>query len=85
LIAALPSYIKTNSYGELVFDHAWVNAYQRSGLDYYPKLVTAIPYTPATGERFLINSELVTEASEQSRLRSLLVDAARQFCQDQKL
>jgi len=60
LIAAIPCYIKTNSYGELVFDHAWVNAYQRSGLDYYPKLVTAIPYTPATGERFLIDNDSVT-------------------------
>jgi predicted N-acyltransferase len=57
LIAAVPCYLKTNSYGELVFDHAWVNAYHRSGLDYYPKLVTAIPYTPATGPRFLLHPE----------------------------
>ena len=49
LLAAVPCYIKTNSYGELVFDHAWVNAYHRAGLEYYPKLVSAIPYTPATG------------------------------------
>ena len=85
LVAAIPCYIKTNSYGELVFDHAWVNAYQRSGLDYYPKLVSAIPYTPATGERFLINLEQVTEPDAQQLLRGLLCEAIQGFCQDQKL
>ncbi len=85
LIAALPCYIKTNSYGELVFDHAWVNAYHRSGLDYYPKLVTAIPYTPATGERFLLHRERVTDAAEAASLRALLCRAVEQFCSDQKL
>lgn len=54
LLGAMPQYLKTNSYGELVFDWAWADAYQRSGLDYYPKLVAAIPYTPATGPRLLI-------------------------------
>lgn len=54
LLGAAPQYLKTNSYGELVFDWAWAEAYQRSGLNYYPKLVTAIPYTPATGPRLLI-------------------------------
>ena len=85
LVAAIPCYIKTNSYGELVFDHAWVNAYQRSGLDYYPKLVSAIPYTPATGERFLINLEQVTETDAQQSLRGLLCQAIQGFCEDQKL
>jgi len=54
LIAAVPQYLKYNSYGELVFDWAWADAYRRSGLHYYPKLVVAIPYTPATGPRLLI-------------------------------
>ncbi|MCG8428826.1 MAG: GNAT family N-acetyltransferase [Chromatiales bacterium] len=54
LIAAAPAYIKENSYGEFVFDHAWADAYQRNGLRYYPKLVSSIPYTPATGQRVLI-------------------------------
>jgi len=85
LIAASPCYIKTNSYGELVFDHAWVNAYQRSGLDYYPKLVTAIPYTPATGERFLIDLGNINEASDQLQLRELLCGAIKGFCDDQKM
>lgn len=85
LIAAVPCYIKTNSYGELVFDHAWVNAYQRSGLDYYPKLVTAIPYTPATGPRFLFNQALVNDPDERQRLRASLVQVVQGFCSDQKL
>ncbi len=85
LIAALPCYIKTNSYGELVFDHAWVNAYHRSGLDYYPKLVTAIPYTPATGPRFLFDERLVSNADERRELRETLVRVIQDFCSEQKL
>ncbi|OED42403.1 GNAT family N-acetyltransferase [Chromatiales bacterium (ex Bugula neritina AB1)] len=54
LIAAAPSYLKTNSYGEFVFDFAWAEAYQRSGQSYYPKLVCAVPFTPATGPRLLV-------------------------------
>lgn len=54
LIAAVPLYLKDNSYGEFVFDFSWANAYQRRGFSYYPKLVSAIPYTPATGERILV-------------------------------
>jgi len=53
LVAALPLYEKTNSWGEFVFDFAWANAYQQAGLNYYPKLVSAIPFTPVTGPRFL--------------------------------
>ncbi|MEJ2589937.1 MAG: GNAT family N-acetyltransferase [Candidatus Thiodiazotropha sp.] len=53
IVGISPLYIKSNSYGEFVFDHAWADAYQRSGLDYYPKLVSAIPYTPAYGDRLL--------------------------------
>ena len=85
LAAALPCYIKTNSYGELVFDHAWSQAYQRSGLDYFPKLVTAIPYTPATGERFLVNHALAGDAAARHDYRLKLCSAAIQFCEQQKL
>jgi predicted N-acyltransferase len=53
LVAAAPCYLKFNSYGEFVFDWAWADAYQRSGIAYYPKLVVASPYTPATGSRIL--------------------------------
>ena len=63
LVAVMPLYIKTDSYGEYVFDWSWADAYQRYGHQYYPKLVTAIPFTPATGKRIGIieNSEKITE------------------------
>ena len=51
LIALLPLYLKQHSYGEYVFDWSWANAYEQHGVDYYPKLVAAIPFTPATGPR----------------------------------
>jgi hypothetical protein len=54
LEAALPLYAKSHSYGEYVFDWAWADAYQRHGLAYYPKLLSAIPFTPVTGSRLLI-------------------------------
>ena len=57
LIAACPTYVKTNSYGEFVFDWAWADAFEKNGLDYYPKLVSCIPYTPCTGNRFLVREE----------------------------
>ena len=52
-LAVLPAYLKSHSYGEYVFDWAWSDAWRRMGLAYYPKLVTAIPFTPATGPRLL--------------------------------
>jgi uncharacterized protein len=53
LEAALPLYAKSHSYGEYVFDWAWADAYQRHGLEYYPKLLSSIPFTPVTGSRLL--------------------------------
>lgn len=53
LQGALPLYLKTDSWGEFVFDFAWADAYRRAGLAYYPKLVAAVPYTPVTGPRLL--------------------------------
>ncbi len=61
LIAATPLYIKTNSYGEFVFDWSWASAYEQVGLSYYPKLVSSIPYTPVTGKRLLIKPDIVAE------------------------
>ncbi|MHA6288436.1 GNAT family N-acetyltransferase [Maricaulis sp. CAU 1757] len=69
LRGALPLYAKTHSMGEYVFDHAWAEAYQRAGGQYYPKLLTAIPFTPVTGRRIL---------STDAAVRSALVDAAMQ-------
>lgn len=53
LAAVMPLYAKDNSYGEYVFDWSWAHAYSRNGLNYYPKLVSSIPFTPATGQRLL--------------------------------
>ncbi|MEE9395560.1 MAG: GNAT family N-acetyltransferase [Methylococcales bacterium] len=53
LIGVMPLYQKYNSLGEFVFDHAWANAYDRMSIPYFPKLVSAVPYTPALGQRLL--------------------------------
>jgi len=53
LIAALPSYRKWHSYGEYVFDHGWADACRRAGIAYYPKLLTAVPFSPVGGPRLL--------------------------------
>jgi predicted N-acyltransferase len=53
LAAAMPLYVKSHSYGEYVFDWAWADAYHRNGIEYYPKLLSAIPFTPVTGSRLL--------------------------------
>ena len=66
LISFLPLYKKSNSYGEFIFDHQWANALNRAGRNYYPKLLTAIPFTPCEGDRILAKDE-------QSKLN--LIDA----------
>ena len=57
LVGAMPLYEKHNSWGEFVFDHAWAEAFHRAGLDYYPKLVNAVPFTPAGGQRILARGQ----------------------------
>lgn len=57
LVALMPLYIKDHSYGEYVFDWAWADAYHRNGIHYYPKLLTAVPFTPAGGPRLCLLSE----------------------------
>lgn len=64
LVGALPLYLKDNSYGELVFDGAWAQAYARHGMQYYPKLVSAIPYTPASGPRVLLGPQPVPAVAQ---------------------
>jgi uncharacterized protein len=56
LTAAMPLYLKGHSYGEYVFDWSWADAYRRHGLEYYPKLLGAIPFTPVTGARLLVSA-----------------------------
>lgn len=57
LQAAAPLYLKTNSYGEFVFDFSWAQAYRQAGGHYYPKLICAVPYTPVSGPRLLAADE----------------------------
>lgn len=54
ILAAAPSFLKSHSQGEYVFDHGWADAYERAGGRYYPKLQVAAPFTPATGPRLLV-------------------------------
>lgn len=69
LVAAIPGYLKDNSHGEFVFDHAWANAYARHGLDYFPKWLGAVPYSPVTGPRLLARDD-ADRAVLAERLRS---------------
>ncbi len=62
LVGAIPMYTKFHSYGEYVFDWAWADAYQRAGLEYYPKLVVAVPFTPVAGPRILFSDTRVRDA-----------------------
>ncbi|MFP6654747.1 MAG: GNAT family N-acetyltransferase, partial [Myxococcota bacterium] len=55
IIAACPLYLKTNSEGEFVFDFSWADAAQRAGINYYPKLLVGVPFSPVAGARFLVH------------------------------
>ncbi len=76
IVGAMPMYIKDNSYGEMVFDWGWADAYQRAGLRYYPKLVTAIPYTPATGPRLLIADDYHFEQIANELVQAAITHAS---------
>ena len=76
LVGALPLYLRADSYGEFVFDFAWADAYARYGGRYYPKLLSAVPFTPVTGRRLLAHTDA-------DRLR--LIDMALQVAQQLKV
>ena len=76
LTGAMPLYIKTHSYGEYVFDWAWADAYHRNGLEYYPKLVSAVPFTPVTGRRLL---------AKDPGNQKILVEGALEFARQTKM
>ncbi len=73
LVGAMPLYIKHHSWGEFVFDWAWADAYAQHGLQYYPKLVNSIPFTPVPGQRLLAGS---------SEIRAQLIAEALRFAQE---
>lgn len=76
LVGALCLYLKTDSYGEYIFDWDWAHAYYEHGLSYYPKLVSAVPFTPATGPKLLVRSDITRDVRKEVT-RALLDDARR--------
>jgi predicted N-acyltransferase len=76
LEAACPLYLKSHSYGEYVFDWAWANAYEQHGLRYYPKALTAVPFTPVPGPRLLARDDAA---------RAALVRAVLAWCKQKKV
>ena len=79
LIGAAPAYAKAHSQGEYVFDHSWADAYMRAGGRYYPKLQITVPFTPATGRRFL------TRAGYEDVGQSALIQGAVQLAAENQL
>lgn len=73
LIAAAPGYLKDNSHGEFVFDHAWARAYAQYGRDYYPKWLCAVPYSPVTGPRLLAR-----DATARGQLLAAIIEMTGQ-------
>ncbi len=79
LLAAAPAYLKSHSMGEYVFDHAWADAFARAGGNYYPKLLSAVPFTPATGPRLLTRADGEAGAVLRDQLITGCIEAARQL------
>jgi uncharacterized protein len=80
LLGALPLYRKGHSRGEFVFDFAWANAYAQYGIKYYPKLVSAVPFTPVSGPRLLVNP-----AIEAQSMRAALIRVATDYARSEGL
>ena len=72
VLGVMPLYLKGNSQGEYVFDHSWADAYEKAGGRYYPKLLGAVPFTPATGPRFLNHPD-----ADEATVREALLQGAR--------
>lgn len=79
VVAAVPQYLKTHSWGEFVFDWSWAQSYLRAGLDYYPKQLAAVPFTPVTGPRLLLDAVAagVDPTDLRDELAGLLLQTAR--------
>jgi predicted N-acyltransferase len=76
IAAVMPLYLKSHSQGEYIFDHAWADAYERAGGRYYPKLLSAAPFTPAAGPRFLVRPDV-----DEDEGRRLLLGGALTLCE----
>ena len=79
LVAAMVLYEKHNNYGEFVFDHAWQQAWDSVGLNYYPKLVSAAPYTPASGPRILLAGSLTADPKQVQQVYAEIVENLQNF------
>jgi predicted N-acyltransferase len=79
VIAVMPLYIKTDSQGAFIFDWSWADAYYRNGLEYYPKLVSSIPFTPATGPRILFSNN-----SKKEVIVNKISESLKKLSEDQK-
>jgi predicted N-acyltransferase len=80
VIGALPLYLKGHSRGEFVFDFSWANAYAQHGLNYYPKLLCAVPFTPVRGPRLL-----VSPAADAKTVSRALIAAASEYVRSERL
>ena len=80
VIGLMPMYIKTDSHGEFIFDWSWADAFYRNGVDYYPKLVSAIPFTPATGPRLCLLDEI-----NRSEVSGLIKEGIEKIATELKL
>jgi predicted N-acyltransferase len=79
ILGIVPCYLKTHSQGEYVFDHAWADAYERAGGDYYPKLQVSVPFTPATGPRLLVHP-----AADADSVRATLAEGLIALCRQRQ-
>ena len=75
----IPAYKKFNSNGEFVFDHSWAQAYQSLGLNYYPKLLIASPFSPVTGKRILVTP------NANDRIKKKLFNFIKDFCKEKEI
>ena len=78
VVGAMPLYVKGHSQGEYIFDHSWAHAFERAGGHYYPKLLSAVPFTPATGRRLLTRPDA---AVSEDTARSALIQGAMQLAE----
>jgi predicted N-acyltransferase len=79
-VAAMPLFRKSHSRGEFVFDFSWASAYAQQGLKYYPKLLTAVPFTPVGGARVLLGA-----AANATAVRKIVQQAAMEYAQEQRM
>ena len=86
VLGIAPSYIKTNSHGDFVRDWSWAAAYEQLGKIYYPKLLTALPHTPAQGQRLLVDPGETAESAESAiRIQQSLIEAGKTLVANHQL